>query len=237
MIFNFNSNDFNKKILLLIVFFLTLLCFNKNVFAATEGNKNNVYDNIYSLTQYTTVESLLKDSGLAPDREFVNDFLQDKKYTNKYIISYCNSSDCESGAMNRSIGLIAFNDDVSAEFIQNGRNLNIKFKGDPDSVVYVYKKSTFLPSSGESALSFIDYNMSFNSFRAVLPVSSVGSLNQLLPSMLFDNVFNNFKREIKTLIIEYIGYILGFVVFMIFVFLVVHYLKRIRRYMLWLKDF
>lgn len=233
MIFNFNSNDFNKKIFLIIIgVFLVLFVFNQNVDAAITGNQNNIYNNIYSLTQYTTIDSLLNDSGLAPNQEFIDDFLSDKKYENKYIISYCNSSDCESSAMNRSIGLIGFNDDVSAEFIQSGRDLKINFKGNPDSMVYIYKKSTFLPESGESALSFMEYNITFNSFRAVLPVSHVGSTDQLLPSMLFDNVLNDFRREIESLMIDYIGYIIGFIIFMIFVCIVIHYLKRFRRYML-----
>ncbi len=233
MIFNFNSDDFNKKIFLIVIgLFLVLFVFNQNVEAAITGNQDNVYDNIYSLTQYTTIDSLLNDSGLAPDQGFIDSFLKDNKYKNKYIISYCNSSACEYSAMNRSIGFIAFNDDVSAEFIQSGRDLKINFKGDSDSMVYIYKKSTFLPESGESALSFIDYNITFNSFRAVLPVSHVHSTNQLLPSMLFDNVLHEFEMKIKSLMIDYIGYIILFIVFLIFICIVIHYLKRFRRYML-----
>ena len=233
MIFNFNSNDFIKKIFLIVIgLFLVFFVFNKNVYAATPGNENNVYNDIYSLTQYTTVESLLNDSGLAPDHEFINSFLSEKKYQNKYIISYCNSGDCESGAMNRSIGLVAFNDDVSAEFTQNGRSLNIRFSGNSDSMVYIYKHDNFLPSSGESALSFINYNIDFESFRCVLPVSSVGKIDQLLPSMLFDNVFNDLKRDIYSLIGEYMEYIIGLILLMFFICLVVHYFNKIRRTML-----
>ena len=165
---------FLNKFFVCVFLIITIFSFNMvSVFAATPGNKDNYYDDIYSLNQYTTVSALLNDSGYAPDDNFVNNFLSSTEYKYKYIVSYCNSGNCEQTADSRSIGFVAFNDDVSAKFIQNGRNLEIKFSGSPDSMVYIYRKDNFLASSAKHSLSRLNYTTTFNRMRSFLPVSNV----------------------------------------------------------------
>lgn len=228
----FYKNILNK-FFVSIFLIITILIFNiVTVFAATPGNKNNVYTNIYSLEQYTSISSLLNDSGHRPSDEFVNNFLNDNSYRHKYIISYCNSGNCEAGLDNRSISFIGFNDDVQANFTQNGRELNINFIGDDDSIVYLFTQSGFLPESIEYTLSSLNRKISFWNFRCVLPVSNISNVNQKLPSLLFDSAFSELERNLKLLIKNHVDYLILFICIIIFISFVIHYLKRIQRYML-----
>lgn len=189
----------NKKVFLII--FSVLLCFVflsgcSFVFAATPGNQNNVFSNIYSLNEYTTIQDILNDSGYVPPEDIVNDFLQDNTYKNKYIISYCNSGNCEATADSRSVDLIGFNDDVNVDFVQNDRQLTIKFSGEPSSQVYFYDHSQIWGNSYIASLSYIDYKKEYNSFRTVVPVSSYGSLDDRLGSLLVDNLLLKLRHYI-----------------------------------------
>lgn len=194
----------NKKIFLII--YIILLCFIllsscSVVFAATPGNENNVFNNVYSVSDYTTIRSLLDDSGLKPQDDVVNNFLLDKTYKNKYIVSYCNSVDCETGASARSIDLIAFNDNIDVDFIQNDRYLTIKFSGDPDAMVYFYDHSQIWGNSYVASLQYIEYQKEYSMFRTVVPVSSYNSIDDRLASLLVDNIFLKLKNYILPLIL------------------------------------
>lgn len=193
----------NKKFCLIIIsvlFCLFLFGSCSSVYAATTGNSENVFNNVYSITEYTTIQNLLDDSGLAPSIDVVNNFLSDKTYKNKYIISYCNSANCEEGANARSIDLIAFNDDVDVDFIQNDRQLTIKFYGDSSAQVYFYDYSQIWSNSYTASLSYIDYKKEYNSFRTVVPVSYLNSVDDRLGSLLVDNIFVKLNYYVLPLI-------------------------------------
>lgn len=227
----FLNNNSTNKVIICFCLFISILFFNVvSVLAATPGNQNNYYDNIYSVTQYTNISDLLNDSGYAPSEDFVNNFLSSKDYENKYIISYCNSSNCEITADSRSIGFIGFNNDVSAKFTQLGRELKVKFSGDPNSMIYIYRKDNFIEDSAEHSLSFLNYSTTFSNIRSVLPVSSITNTKQLLPSLLFDAAFKDLYKDIKTTIISHIDLIAPFILILFFTPYLIYIFKRIRRF-------
>lgn len=99
-----------------------------------------------------------------------------------------------------SIDLIAFNDDVDIDFIQNDRQLTIKFYGEPSSQVYFYDYSQIWGNSYLASLSYIDYKKEYNSFRTVVPVSYLNSVDDRLGSLLVDNIFVKLNYYIIPLI-------------------------------------
>lgn len=176
------------------------------------ASPNTYQEDIYSLSQYNTIQELLDDSSFKPSADIVNGFLNNNKYTRKYIISFCNSSYCEQHSNNRSIAMLGFSENINVNFTQNDRVLSINAEGPDDSPVFIYYNSGSYPHvNAEYDLSFFNNNSIFNTFdgfRLVLPCSNVASVNQLLPSMLFDNVFNDLKIKIKNIIVNNLVYIL-----------------------------
>lgn len=75
----------------LLGFCLGLLLGSNTVYASTNWNENNNFEDINSLTQYTTLNDILSDSAYTADKNEILDFVN-SDFDYKYIISYCNSS-------------------------------------------------------------------------------------------------------------------------------------------------
>ena len=216
--------NFVKKVCLILSF---VFLFSIPVYA----DKSTYYEDIYTLDQYTTIRQLMDDSHFKPSTEVINSFLNNKTYTKKYIVSFCNSGNCEADKNSRSSALIGFGDDITADFVQENRNLKLNLSGSDDAKLFFYHNTGALPVNGTFALSLFNsskYTTIVN-FRGILPCYSVSDIDSILPSMLFDKVFTDLKLKIKDLIFSNLNVILPSICLAFFIPFLFWVIKLLRR--------
>ena len=214
-----------KKTCILFVFVFLFSC---TVYAS---DSINYYENIYSIDQYTTVRQLIDDSHFKPSTDQINDFLANKTYSRKYIISFCNSSRCEEDKNSRSIALLGFGDDIDADFVLDNSKLTMNLTGPDDAKLYFYHNTGALPVNGTFALSLFNSSKytTFYNFRGILPCYNVSNVDSLLPSMLFDKIFNDFQKKMHDFIINNLGTLIPVALIIFFIPIFAWSFKRLRR--------
>ena len=216
--------NFIKRFCLILSF---VFLFSIPVYA----DKSTYYEDIYTLDQYTTIRQLMDDSHFKPSTDVINSFLNNKTYTKKYIVSFCNSGNCEADKNSRSIALIGFGDDITADFVQENRNLKLNLSGSDDAKLFFYHNTGALPVNGTFALSLFNSSKytTIGNFRGILPCYSVSNVDSILPSMLFDKVFTDLKLKIKDLIFSNLNVILPSICLAFFVPFFLWVIKLLRR--------
>lgn len=189
LIKNFN---YNYLFYFVLGFCIGLLFGSNVVFAAPNWKENNNFEDLNTLTQYTTLNDILSDSAFSMDKEGILNFVNNTDYDYKYIISYCNSGDCSSSSMNRSIDLIGFNKPVKMKVDQNKQNLKISFIGSPGDVVAIYDHSQIWGGWYDMYLTgnYSTDNREYSYFRSVFDITYYSNFNSPLPNFyMSDTLF------------------------------------------------
>ena len=178
-----------------ILYFLLGFCFGllfgSNTVYAANWNENNNFEDINSMTQFTTLNDILSDSGYSADKDEILDFVN-SDYDYKYIVSYCNSSNCSNSYSNRSVDLIGFNKSVKIKVEQNKQNLKINFIGSPGDVVAIYDHSQIWGGWGKITLTgnYALDNREYGCARSIFDITYYTNFNSPLPNFyMSDTLF------------------------------------------------
>lgn len=208
-----------------ILYFLLGFCFGlllgSNTVYAANWNENNNFEDINSLTQYTTLNDILSDTAYAADKDEILDFVN-SDYDYKYIISYCNSSNCDSSYSSRSLDLIGFNKPVKIKVEQNKQNMKINFIGSSGDVVSIYDHSQIWGGWGEIHLTgnYAVDNREYNYARSIFDITYYSNFNNPLPNFyMSDTLFKG--TNFMEVYYENFNAFKDFIIFGIIIFIVI----------------
>lgn len=212
--------NFDNILYFLLGFYLGLLLGSNTVYAAN-WNENNNFENINSMTQYTTLNDILSDSAYSADKDEILDFVN-SDFDYKYIISYCNSSNCDSSSSNRSIDLIGFNDPVKIKVEQNKQNMKINFIGSSGDVVSIYDHSQIWGGWGEIYLTgnYLVDNREYFYGRSVFDITYYSNFNNPLPNFYMSDTLFKGTNFIE-IFFENIKAFREFIIFGLVVFIII----------------
>ena len=181
---NFNFN----YILYFILGFCLGLLFSFNPVYGANWNENNNFEDINSLTQFTTLNDILSDTAYRADRDEILDFVH-SDYDYKYIVSYCNSSNCDSSSTNRSLDMIGFNDPVKLKVEQNGNRFKINFIGNEGDIVSIYNHSQIWGGWGNIYLTgnYAVDNREYSHGRSIFDITYYSNFNAPLPNFYYSD--------------------------------------------------
>lgn len=230
------DNDNNVVVyMVLITLMISILRLPVVCYAATNGKS----ENIYSLDNKATIREMLDEVYYKPTEDEVNDFLENKKYEKKYIISYCKDEYCAQAATSRGVALLGLRDSVKYDYVRDGEYTYLNLSGPSDSEVFVYYWRPLFQNGIETTLGEFNGNTEYKfanfsggswwGLNSVYPVSNVYNIDQVLPSMLFDKAFSDLWVDIRAIIIDNINIILGIVCLLFFPPLLVFLVKKLRR--------
>lgn len=181
--------NFNYFLYFILGFCLGMLFGSNVVFAAPNWNENNNFDDINSLTQFTTLNDILSDTAYRADKDEILDFVHNTDYDYKYIINYCNSSNCDSSSTNRSLDLIGFNDPVKLKVEQNGNIFKLHFIGNEGDIVSIYNHSQIWGGWGNIHLTgnYSVDNREYFHGRSIFDITYYSNFNNPLPNFFMSD--------------------------------------------------
>ena len=206
------SKDFNFKLLFVFLTGLTigfLIGFSSPCYAYQYGDSENDFKNpTNTLTEFTSLNSLLNDTSYRPSEEEIKNKISNNKDSRIYLISYYNSGVYMTKNY-KSLDLITVPDGVYLKpniNLDTGKVDYLYFTGEPGQVVSVIHHGYILPSNVSITLdSFGKGTLNYSNpdfyIRSIFDITNYHDFSQMLPNFFvqqsfsetgfLDNLFNS----------------------------------------------